>query len=253
MTGILSADLSGKTALVTGASSGLGRRFSKVLANNGARVICAARRAEKLADTVEMILAENGVAEAVSLDIKDETNINAVVDAYPEIDILVNNAGIAPGNRILDWKTSDWDDVMDTNLRGAWIIAQAVAKQMVGRKSGGSIINIASILGERVSGGVMPYAVSKAGIVQLTKVMALELADKEIRVNAIAPGYIKTEMTEDFLDTEFGQKTIRNVPQRRYGEPEELDGPLLLLASDASKFMTGAFIAVDGGHLVSAL
>ncbi len=250
---IISADLSGRTALVTGASSGLGRRFSQVLAKNGARVICAARRADKLANTVAEIEVEGGKAEAVTLDIKDEANINAVVDAYPEIDILVNNAGIAPGNKLLDWQTSEWDDVMDTNLRGAWIIAQAVAKQMVGRNSGGSIINIASILGERVSGGVMPYAVSKAGIVQLTKVMALELAAKNIRVNAIAPGYIKTEMTENFLDTEMGQKTIKNVPQRRYGEPDELDGPLLLLASDASKFMTGAFIAVDGGHLVSAL
>ncbi len=253
MTGKLSVDLSGRTALVTGASSGLGRRFALVLAKSGARVICAARNADRLADTVGAITAEGGKAEAVSLDVKDEVSVQAAIQAAGNIDILVNNAGVATTNKILDWEAPDWDHIMDTNLRGAWMVATAVARQMVERECEGSIINIASILGERVSGGVMPYAVSKAGLIQMTKAMALELAGKGIRTNALAPGYIKTELNMDFLESETGQKLMTRVPQRRFGEPQDLDGALLLLASDASKFMTGAVIAVDGGHLVNSL
>ncbi|NQU58876.1 MAG: glucose 1-dehydrogenase [Rhodospirillales bacterium] len=253
MTAKLSADLSGRTALVTGASGGLGRRFSIVLAANGADVICTARRAEKLAETVAMITSEGGNAEAVSLDVTDEASIAAAIEARGPIDILVNNAGVANIKGILEWEGPDWDFVMDTNLRGAWMVARAVAKNMTESERGGSIINIASILGERVSDKVMPYAVSKAGLIQMTKSMALELGAQGVRVNALAPGYIKTDMNRDFLESEAGKSYIKRIPLRRYGEPEDLDGALLLLASDSSQFMTGAVIAVDGGHLVSAL
>lgn len=253
MTGKLSADLAGATALVTGASGGLGRHFAQVLAANGARVIAAARNQDKLVQTVAMIAADGGDALAVPMDVKDESSIAAAIKASGTIDILVNNAGIASTKRLLDWKPEDWDSVMDTNLRGAWMVANAVARQMVERDGSGSIINIASVLGQRVAGGVMPYAVSKAGLIQMTKAMALELASKGIRVNALAPGYITTDINKDFLQSEAGLRLMKRVPQGRFGEPEDLDGALLLLASDASKFINGAVITVDGGHLVSSL
>jgi NAD(P)-dependent dehydrogenase (short-subunit alcohol dehydrogenase family) len=253
MTATLSADLSGLTAFVTGASSGLGRHFAQILAGSGARVICAARSADKLANVVDVITTGGGSAEAVSMDVTSQSSIDAAVQAAGEIDILVNNAGVASTKPVLKWESPDWDHVMDTNLRGAWVVASTVARQMVARESTGSIINIASILGERVSGGVMPYAVSKAGLIQMTKAMALELAGKGIRVNALSPGYIKTDLNRNFLESEAGEKMVKRVPQRRFGEPEDLDGALLLLASDASLFMTGAVITVDGGHLVNSL
>ena len=253
MTGKLSADLSGRAALVTGASAGLGKHFALLLAGAGARVIAAARSTDKLAATVAAIVAAGGDALAVSLDVKDEASIVAAIEASGPIDILVNNAGIASTKRLLDWQAGDWDDVMDTNLRGAWMVGSAVARKMVARTCQGSIINIASIVGERVAGGVMPYAVSKAGLIQMTKAMALELAGKGIRVNALAPGYIKTDINREFLQSEAGSRLLKRVPQGRFGEPEDLDGALLLLASDASKFINGAVIAVDGGHLVSSL
>lgn len=250
---MISADLSGKTILVTGASSGLGHHFSQVLAASGAKVFCAARSADKLAELVSTIKNDGGMAEALALDVMDEDNVNVAVAACGDIDVLVNNAGVANSKAILDWEGPDWDFVMNANLKGAWMVAQAAARNMAGREQGGSIINISSILGERVSSGVMPYAVSKAALTQLTKVMALELAGKNIRVNAIAPGYIKTDINAGFLESEAGAKVIKRIPQRRYGKPEFLDGALLLLASDASTFMTGSVIAVDGGHLVSSL
>ncbi|MBT4932163.1 MAG: SDR family oxidoreductase [Rhodospirillaceae bacterium] len=253
MTGKLSADLSGRTALVTGASGGLGRHFSILLAASGARVVAAARNMDKLAQTVDIITSSGDEALAVSLDVKDEASIAAATQASGAIDILVNNAGIASSKRVLDWQGADWDDVMETNLRGAWMVAAAVASQMRERDASGSIINIASILGERVGSGVMPYAVSKAGLVQMTKAMALELAGKGIRVNALAPGYIKTDINRDFLQSEGGLRLLKRIPQGRFGEPDDLDGALLLLASDGSKFINGAVIAVDGGHLVSSL
>lgn len=253
MTGKLSADLGGRTALVSGASGGLGRHFANILAASGARVIVAARNTEKLTQTVEAITTAGGEALAVSLDVRDQASITAAIKASGPIDILVNNAGIASTRRLLDWQADDWDDVMDTNLRGAWMLASAVARQMNDRQGGGSIINIASVLGQRVAAGVMPYAVSKAGLIQMTKAMALELAGRGIRVNALAPGYIKTDINKDFLQSEAGLRLMKRVPQGRFGEPEDLDGALLLLASDASKFINGAVITVDGGHLVSSL
>ena len=155
--------------------------------------------------------------------------------------------------KVLDVKAEDWDSILDTNLRGAWLVASAVARQMVEDERGGSIVNIASILGERVAGGVMPYSVSKAGLIQMTKAMALELAKKGIRVNALAPGYIKTDLNREFLESEAGLRLMKRVPQRRFGEMKDLDGALLLLSSTASEFMTGSVLAIDGGHLVSSL
>ncbi len=253
MTGQLKADLSGRTALVTGASSGLGRQFSRALGAAGADVIVAARRTDLLAETVDLVAADGGTARAVAMDVADGASIAAAFADIGAVDILVNNAGVAATRKILEWTERDWDFIMDVNLRGAWMVANAAAKAMVAAAKGGSIINIASIAGERVGKGIMPYSVSKAGVIQMTKALALELATHQIRVNAIAPGYIITDINREFLDGDFGEKMKRGIPQRRFGEPHDLDGALLLLASDASDFMTGSVIAVDGGHLVGGM
>ncbi|CAN5489022.1 SDR family oxidoreductase [soil metagenome] len=244
--------LTGKRALVTGASSGLGAHFAMVLARAGATVTLAARRKDALADVAEGIARLGGRATIVTLDVTDKASLDALPAALADVDILVNNAGIVRDGLALDQAEADWDAVIDTNLKGMFLVAQAAGRVMKER-GGGSIINIASILGLRQAGGVLPYAVSKAGVVQMTKVMALELARHGIRVNALAPGYLDTELNRAFWETEAGRALIRRVPQRRLGQLEDLDGPLLLLAADASRFMTGAVIAVDGGHLVSSL
>ena len=244
--------LAGKHALVTGASSGLGAHFAMILAEAGAAVTLAARRKEALADVAERIARLGGSAKVVTLDVTDAASLDALPAAMADIDILVNNAGIVRDGPALDETEADWDAVIDTNLKGMFLVAQAAGRAMKAR-GGGSIINIASILGLRQAGAVLPYAVSKAGVVQMTKVMALELARHGIRVNALAPGYLDTELNRAFWETDAGRALIRRVPQRRLGQLEDLDGPLLLLASDGSRFMTGAVIAVDGGHLVSSL
>ncbi len=249
----LTADLSGKTALVTGASSGLGRQFSQVLAAAGADIIAAARRADRLAETVDLITKAGGKARAVEMDVSDGASVEAVFGDIGAVDILVNNAGVASTKRVLEWTEEDWDFIMQTNLRGAWMVATVAARAMVAAGRPGNIINIASIAGLRVGKGVLPYTVSKAGVVQMTKAMALELAVNNIRVNAIAPGYIITDINRGHLSGDIGEKMKRGIPQRRFGEPGDLDGPLLLLASDASNFMTGSIIAVDGGHLLGTL
>ena len=244
--------LAGKHALVTGASSGLGAHFAMILAEAGAAVTLAARRKEALADVAERIARLGGSAKVVTLDVTDAASLDALPAAMADIDILVNNAGIVRDGPALDQTEADWDAVIDTNLKGMFLVAQAAGRAMKAR-GGGSIINIASILGLRQAGAVLPYAVSKAGVVQMTKVMALELARHGIRVNALAPGYLDTELNRAFWETDAGRALIRRVPQRRLGQLEDLEGPLLLLASDGSRFMTGAVIAVDGGHLVSSL
>jgi NAD(P)-dependent dehydrogenase (short-subunit alcohol dehydrogenase family) len=250
-------DLTGKVALVTGASSGLGRRFATVLAEQGAAVGIAARRTDALADLVREITARGGKAFATRLDVSDESSVaRAVADienALGPIDVLVNNAGTSITKPALEQTAADWDAVISVNLRGVFLMANEVGRRMRDSRRGGSIINIASILGERQTGFVLPYAVSKAGVIQLTKSLALETARYNIRVNAIAPGYIATEMNSEFFTTDVGAALIKRIPQRRLGNESELDGALLLLSSDASKFMTGTVITVDGGHLVSAL
>lgn len=244
--------LDGKVALVTGASAGLGRHFAHLLARKRATVILAARRVDSLKEACAEIVAAGGKASAVALDVTDEGSIaSAFEEIGGPVDIVVNNAGISGVKPALEVTAEDWDRVVDTNLRGVFLVAQAAAKGMKGR--GGSIINVASILGHRVAGNLAPYAASKAGVVQLTEALALEWAKYGIRVNSICPGYFETDINSDFFKTEAGLALIKRIPQRRLGQFEDLDGALLLLASDAGRYMTGSSIVVDGGHLISSL
>ncbi len=248
----------GRRALVTGASSGLGQRFALTLARAGAEVVVAARRADKLADLVAQIESMSARGLAVSLDVTSAASVAACFDDIEQrtggpADIVINNAGVTVTKALLQHTEEDWDAVVGTNLKGGWMVAQEAARRLVAANKPGSLINIASILGERVAGGVAPYAVSKAGLVQATKAMALELARYDIRVNAILPGYVTTDLNRAFLESEAGDKLRARIPTRRFGRLEDLDGPLLLLASDAGRHMTGAVLAVDGGHLVSGL
>ena len=249
--------LDGKVALVTGAFGGLGRDFALMLARAGAAVALAGRRigeGRKLADEMRR---DGARVEAIAMDVTDRTSVDEAVEraetALGPLDVLVNNAGVAITRPFLELTEREWHDVMDVNLDGAFRVAQAVALRMRAAGKGGSIVNIASVLAERVAAQVAPYATSKAALVQLTRAMALELARDRIRVNALAPGYIETPLNRDFFATEGGQALVKRVPQRRLGRVEDLEGALLLLCSDASSFMTGATIAVDGGHTVSSL
>lgn len=246
-------DLGGKVALVTGASSGLGAHFAHCLGEAGASVVLAARRADRL-QSLQAELAKKGVtARAVDLDVQSGDSVAAALDAAGPLDIVVNNAGISIVKPALEMPEKDWDAVVDTNLRGAWLVAQGAARRWAADKRPGSIVNIASILGLRTIGQVAPYNASKAGLIHLTQALAMEWARYKIRVNAICPGYIETEMNSVFWKTPGGQKLIDRIPQRRIGQPEHLDGALLLLASEAGDFMTGSTITVDGGHVVSSL
>jgi NAD(P)-dependent dehydrogenase (short-subunit alcohol dehydrogenase family) len=240
-------------ALVTGASSGLGAHFAMTLAAAGARVIAAARRQEELARVVGLIKSTGGSASAIHLDVTDTDSIKALDNVLDDIDIVVNNAGIARSGFALEQSAVDWDTVIDTNLKGMFFVAQVSALALRAKNRRGSIINIASILGIRQASSVAPYAISKAGVIQMTKTLALEFARFDIRVNALAPGYLATDLNSAFIRTHAGQELVRRIPQRRLGKLQDLDGPLLLLASDASSYMTGAVIPVDGGHLVSSL
>jgi NAD(P)-dependent dehydrogenase (short-subunit alcohol dehydrogenase family) len=250
-------DVHGKVALVTGASSGLGEHFARTLAANGATVAVAARRADRLAALVKEISGSGGKAFAVPLDVNRRDSVaealGAVVKVAGAPDIVVNNAGIAQGKPALELTDEDWRSVLDTNLDGAWRVAQESARAMIAAGKGGTIVNIASILGLRVASSLLAYAAAKAALLQVTQALALEWARHRIRVNAIAPGYIETDINRGFFATEAGQAMVKRVPQRRIGEPSDLDGALLLLASDASRYMTGSVIVVDGGHLVSSL
>jgi NAD(P)-dependent dehydrogenase (short-subunit alcohol dehydrogenase family) len=246
-------DLSGRTALVTGASSGLGAHFARCLGAAGASIVLAARRADRL-QALRAELAKVGIdARAVDLDVQSGESIAQALDAAGTVDIVVNNAGISIVKSALEMLEKDWDAVVDTNLRGAWLVAQGAARRWVAEKRPGSIVNIGSILGLRTIGQVAPYNASKAGLIHLTRALAMEWARHAIRVNAICPGYIETEMNRDFWQTPGGRKLIDRIPQRRIGRAEELDGALLLLASEAGSFMTGSVITVDGGHMVSSL
>lgn len=257
MTGAIDRfNLRGQLVLVTGASSGLGQHFARLLAGVGARVAVAARRADKLQGVVDAIVAQGGEARAFTLDVTDNASVRACFDAigaWGVPDVVINNAGVTVTRPVLAQTEEDFDQVLDTNLKGNWLVATEAARRMVAAQKGGAIVNVASILGERVAGGVAPYAISKAGVVKATKALALELARHGIRVNALLPGYVVTDLNRDFLTSEAGDKLRARIPSRRFGEMGDLDGPLLLLASDAGKAMSGATVAVDGAHLVSSL
>jgi NAD(P)-dependent dehydrogenase (short-subunit alcohol dehydrogenase family) len=250
-------NLTGKVALVTGASGGFGRHFALTLARAGAKIALAARRVEMLSEIAKEITVAGGSALVTKLDVVSGTSVTASVDAveaeFGGIDILVNNSGVSIEKKLLDQTESDWDDVVDVNLKGAFLVATAVARSMRRQNRAGSIINIESILSFRQAVAIAPYAVSKAGLTQLTRTMAAELARYSIRVNGIAPGYFATDINREFFTTDAGAAMIKRIPQRRLGEPADLDGPLLLLASDASRYMTGSTLVVDGGHLCSSL
>lgn len=249
--------LAGKCALVTGASGGLGTHFALTLAKAGAKVALGERRVRDPHPTVDQIRAGGGTAEVVRLDVADANNVQASLDEIAEklgpVTVLVNNAGIAVTKPLLEHTEEDWQMVIDVNLNGAWRMAQATARHMVAHGQGGSIINIASILGLRVAAQVPSYVASKAALIHLTKAMALELARYKIRVNALAPGYVETGINREFFESDAGKALIKRIPQRRIGSADELDGALLLLASDASSYITGSVITADGGHLTSSL
>lgn len=257
---MITFDLQGRTALVTGGFSGLGRHFAQALAQHGARVAIVGRRIELGRIVAGDLAAAAGRPEDVRAYECDVTSAESVGQAFERVAadmgvpvIVVNNAGTVARAPSIELRDQDWRDVVDVNLSGVFRVAQAAAREMVRAGRHGTIINIASILGLRVRAQVAAYAATKAAVVQLTKALALEWAEHGIRVNAIAPGYFETDINRDLLRSAAGQAIIGRVPQKRPGQLPELDGPLLLLASDASSYMTGAVIPVDGGHLVSTL
>ncbi len=246
-------DLTGLRALVTGASSGFGAHFAMTLAGAGAHVILAARRADRLAALTTQIEGAGGSAEALALDVADAAAVGAAFERTGAVDIIVNNAGVAGASRALETSPEEWRWTYGVNVDGLFFVARAGAQKLLEAGRGGSIINIASITSFRPPAGSAAYASSKAAVAHLTKCLALDWARHDIRVNALAPGYFETDINRDFLASAYGQTMIRRIPQRRTGEMADLDGPLLLLASPASAYMTGTVIPVDGGHLCSAL
>lgn len=246
-------NLDGKIALVTGAGSGLGRQFSKTLAGAGATVVLAARRKEKLEETAAAVNEAGGSSFCVNLDV---TSSDSIRECFAEVisevgtpDVLVNNAGIARDNYLLNQTEEEWDAVLDTDLKGVFLVGQAAAQAMINAGKPGSIVNIASILGLAVAKTLASYGAAKAGVVSLTKTMALEWVRHNIRVNGIAPGYFVTEMNEHQLNSDAGEYLTSRIPMKRVGDLEELAGPLLLLATDAGGYMTGSILTVDGGQL----
>lgn len=252
-----SLSLSDKVALVTGASSGLGEHFAHVLAEAGATVVVAARRRDKLDKLVEEIVQQGGKAYAISMDVTDPESVEAAFDEIEQsagvVQVLVNNAGVAPAARFLNTDEASWEVIVETNLRAVWRITRLASSRMVAAGIPGSIINISSILGVQPGLDNSLYGTAKAGVIQLTKSAAMELWRKNIRVNALCPGYFKTELNQDFFQSEKGQQYIARIPPRRLGKMEELNMPLLMLASDAGSFITGVALPVDGGHLVQSL
>ncbi|MGV2980907.1 SDR family NAD(P)-dependent oxidoreductase [Camelimonas sp. ID_303_24] len=253
----LGALIKNRHVFITGASGGLGAHFARLYASCGATVTVAARSVEKLAALVDELQSQGARAHAVPLDVTSEASIAqafaAAEAAQGPVDVVINNAGIARPSMAMDLSAGDFDDVMNTNLRGVWLVCSEAGRRWKAAGRGGAIVNIASILGFRVTHAVLPYTVSKAAVVQLTKALALEWARHGIRVNALAPGYILTDINREFFETEPGQAMIRRVPMRRLGREAELDGAVLLLSTDAGSWMTGEVIVVDGGHLVSHL
>jgi NAD(P)-dependent dehydrogenase (short-subunit alcohol dehydrogenase family) len=247
--------LKGRIALVTGASRGLGRFFAETLAGEGAEVILAGR--SNLRDIIDGIARTGGVAHAVEMDVMRD---DSILRAFEEIDaewgcptVIVNNAGITDVVDTLDQAPAEFDRILTTNLRGPWMVAREAARHMVARELSGSIVNIASILALRQAGRVTAYAVAKAGLVQMTKQLALEWARFGIRVNALAPGYVETDFNREFFKTEKGHEMIRRIPTRRLTPIEDLAEPLMLLTGDGGASITGVVLPVDSGHLLSGL
>lgn len=251
--------LEGKNVLVTGASSGFGHHFAGVLAAAGASVVLGARRTEKIQSRVDEINAAGGRALGVSLDVREPDSCAAFLEeaekAHGPIDVLINNAGVEAGAKtyaMID--EDDWDFVFDTNLKSVWRLSKMYTEAVLKNKqSSGNIINVASITAYRTIKGQFPYAVSKAALVKATEIMALEGARYGVRVNALAPGYILTDVSRVLLESERSETFVKGIPMRRYGEFDDLNGPLLLLASDASAYMTGSTVVVDGGHICAEL
>jgi 3-oxoacyl-[acyl-carrier protein] reductase len=248
-------DLKGRVALVTGASSGLGVQFARALADNGASIALVARRADRLKALKVEIEGKGGRAIAIEADVTDRAAMvgafDAAEQAFGTVTILVNNAGIAHGGRAVEMPPEEWRKVLATDLDSVFFWAQEAARRLLAAKKQGAIINIASVLGLAVSKGAVAYATAKAGVVQVTKALAVELAFKGVRVNAIAPGWFVTEMNDDYLESEAGIAIKREIPMGRFGNSGDLDGALLLLASDAGSYITGATIVVDGGQVVA--
>jgi 3-oxoacyl-[acyl-carrier protein] reductase len=248
-------DLSGRVGLVTGASSGLGLRFAEVLAANGAAVALVARRKDRIVALQEKITAAGGRALAIEADVLDGASMRRAFDAaeaaFGTVTILVNNAGVAHSTRAVELPEEEWRRVIATNLDAVFLWSQEAARRMLAAGKPGAIVNIASVLGFGASKGVIAYATAKAGVVQMTKALGLELAFKGVRVNAIAPGWFVTEINRDYLASEEGKKLTRDIPVGRFGRDGDLDGALLLLASDAGRFIAGATIVVDGGQMVA--
>jgi 3-oxoacyl-[acyl-carrier protein] reductase len=248
-------DLTGEVALVTGASSGLGLRFAEVLAANGAKVVLVARRADRLKDVQQKIEKAGGKAMAVEADVLDRAGMQRAFDtaerAFGTVSILLNNAGIAHTDRAVDLTEATWKQVLAIDLDAVFFWSQEAARRMMAANRKGAIVNIASVLGFNASKGVAAYAVAKAGVVQITKTLGLEWANKGIRVNGIAPGWFTTDINREFLASERGQAIRREIPMERFGEEGDLDGPLLLLVSQAGRFMAGETILVDGGQSVA--
>ena len=253
----LASGLDGRIALVTGASSGLGEHFARVLAKAGATVVATARRIDKLELLVADIIDNGGQALALPMDVCDERSVSMTLDEIERrlgcVTTLVNNAGVADSRTFLKLDEQSWHDTLAVNLSGAWRVAHAVTTRMVAQGQQGCVVNIASILGLRVGFGNSAYAVSKAGLVQMTRAMALELGPKGIRINALCPGYIATHINAEFFATDQGKAYLQATPAGRTGRLDELTGPLMLLVSDAGSFINGVALPVDGGHLISSL
>jgi len=257
MTELPSFDISGEIALVTGASSGIGRHFAEVLAQAGAKVVLAARRTDRLEELAREIERKGGQCLPVACDVTKQESIAAAIAAAEDrlggLSILVNNAGVVVSKPLFEHTEDDWDYVVDTNLKGAWMAARDFAHHLAGLKRPGRIINIASVLGLRTIGRVPAYCAAKAGLIHLTHVLAMELARHGILVNALAPGYVETDFNREFFQTQAGENLIDRIPLKRIAQPDDLDGALLFLASPASAYVTGAVISVDGGHGVAAI
>lgn len=247
----------GRCALVTGASSGLGAHFARLLAAQGAKVALVARRLDRLEAVVREIEAAGGMALAVACDVTDEASIIDAVGraaaGLGTLDVLVNNSGVTGRKPFLEGSAEEWDSVLDTNLRGAFLMCREFARAAIAAGQGGRIVNVASILGLRTIKGVVPYSASKAGLCHMTAVLAMELGPRGITVNALAPGYVETDLNRAFLQGPAGARIAGRVPLGRLGQLDDLNGALLLLASDAGRFITGVVLPVDGGHVVSSL